>query len=146
LATKWFLPEIGKVASLTVHLRQHIVHPIPYIITICITGVGFFLGRCVFRRFSQRFLSVFFARPNLASWRLWNGGPNGEPMRGLLEYRRKSKTPFFHREIKTPNRVLKPKNITCYFPTPALQIVIHTSTYKRTFAHSSTLHPESPKP
>jgi len=55
-ATKWFLPEIGKVASLTVHLRQHIIHPISYIITICRTGVSFFLGG---GRFSSVFPTIF---------------------------------------------------------------------------------------
>jgi len=82
-------------------------------------GLGFFGGISVFRRFSQRFSSVFFARPKSAFWRLWSVQKNAEPMRGL-EFRRKTKPRLFHRENKTQNQVFKPKH-TCFFPTPVLQ-------------------------
>jgi hypothetical protein len=68
-------------------------------------------------RFSSGFPTVlvrYFARPNFACGRLLiNSKTNGEPIRDL-DIRWKTKTQFVHREIKTPNRVLKPEN-PCYF-------------------------------
>jgi hypothetical protein len=44
-----------------------------------------------------------------------------EPIRGLAEFFRKTKSQLFYRQMKTPNRVLKTKN-TWFFPTPVVRI------------------------
>jgi hypothetical protein len=46
-------------------------------------------------------------------------------MRRDVKFRRTTKSPFFHREIITLNRVLKLKNTTCFFPTTVLQWVMN---------------------
>jgi len=65
-----------------------------------------------------RFLRVQISPFEYFDWsQKWRA--NERSSRGS-EFRRKTGTHYFHREIKTPNPVLKPKH-TCFFPTPVLQ-------------------------